>query len=92
MGRAIRSPRADLDIWEIAEYIAAQNVDAAMKFLDEVNETLSRLAQFPGRLPFRPRLRAGQDCGRRLGKWQQASSPRAFGPVVVTDGSRHPYR
>jgi toxin ParE1/3/4 len=59
MGQIIRAPRARIDLWEIADYIAQDNVAAAVRFLDEVNATLEKLSQFPGMGPEREDIAAG---------------------------------
>ncbi|HEX2971955.1 MAG TPA: type II toxin-antitoxin system RelE/ParE family toxin [Tepidisphaeraceae bacterium] len=48
MKQVIRSPQASVDLWEIADLIARDSVDAALRFLDEVDDVLKRLADFPG--------------------------------------------
>ncbi|MGE5608385.1 MAG: type II toxin-antitoxin system RelE/ParE family toxin [Bacillota bacterium] len=48
MKRVIRSPRASLDLSEITDFIARDNVDAALRFLDEIDNILKKLADFPG--------------------------------------------
>lgn len=47
------SEKSKQDVLEIARYIAADNMDAAMRFLDSVEETYTLLADFPdmGRSP-----------------------------------------
>jgi toxin ParE1/3/4 len=48
MKAVIRSPQARLDLSEIADFIARDSVDAALRFLDEVDNVLKKLADFPG--------------------------------------------
>jgi toxin ParE1/3/4 len=43
-----RRPRVDLDLYEIAAYIAADNSTAAMAFLDAAEKTFTDLATTPG--------------------------------------------
>jgi toxin ParE1/3/4 len=59
MGRAIRSHKAVIDLWEIADYIAQNNLSAAVDFLAEVDEVIARLSDFPGLGPGRDELHAG---------------------------------
>jgi toxin ParE1/3/4 len=47
MARVLRSPRAEEDLQEIWLYIAADNVDAADRVLDDVGSKLSYLAEHP---------------------------------------------
>jgi len=44
----IRSPEADADIYEAAAYIASNNLDAAIRWIDTIDEKLRLLAEFPG--------------------------------------------
>lgn len=48
------------DVIELAEYIARDNLDAALRFLDRVEETIKGLAEMPGKGAYRefvdPRL------------------------------------
>jgi toxin ParE1/3/4 len=48
MGRVLRSPQSNLDVWEIADYIAQHNVSAAADLLREFDESLKLLSDFPG--------------------------------------------
>jgi toxin ParE1/3/4 len=41
------SPRAEQDLNEIAEYILIDNLDAAVRFVDAVEETCANLADMP---------------------------------------------
>jgi toxin ParE1/3/4 len=47
MAQVVRSPRAEEDLQEIWLYIAADNVDAADRVLDDVATKLSNLADHP---------------------------------------------
>lgn len=47
MGRVHQSRQAEIDLWEIAEYIATDKPSAAARFLDEVSETIELIRQFP---------------------------------------------
>ena len=40
-------PKARRDIWEIADYIAADNIEASDRFLDEVQNAFQQLAGMP---------------------------------------------
>lgn len=42
-------PRADADLEEIGAHIAAENLDAAMRFLDAAEETIASLGAHPKR-------------------------------------------
>ena len=59
MGQIIRSPKSKIDLWELADYIAQDNVAAAVKFLNQVDATLEKLAQFPGMGPERDEIEPG---------------------------------
>jgi toxin ParE1/3/4 len=59
MPRVIRSPEAQLDIDEIARHIAQDNMNAALRWLDSLDEQLKKLAHFPGMGPKRDELGAG---------------------------------
>lgn len=59
MGRIIRSPEAQSDVDEIALHIARDNLDAALRWLDSVDECLKLLARHPGAGPARAELAAG---------------------------------
>ena len=48
MARIIRSPLARADVDEIAEYIAERNLEAALRWLDELDRQFKLLADFPG--------------------------------------------
>jgi toxin ParE1/3/4 len=56
MAKALRTPQSEIDLWEIAEYIARDNPAAAGRLLDEVDKTISLLADFPGMGPSRDEL------------------------------------
>lgn len=49
-------PVAQRDLSEIIEYIRIDNPDAALKLLDQIDETISKLADFPliGHVPKDP--------------------------------------
>ena len=59
MGRVIRSPQSNLDLWEIADYIARDNASAAADLLNEIDEKLDLLSDFPGMGPRRDELLSG---------------------------------
>jgi plasmid stabilization system protein ParE len=44
----VLTPRAEQDLDEIWEYIAADKIDAADRVLDKIAETFEHLAQTPG--------------------------------------------
>lgn len=48
MPRIIRSPDAADDVVEIASYIAQDNPDAALHWMDVIDEKTRRLSEFPG--------------------------------------------
>ena len=45
--RIIKTPAAKQDLWHIADHIAENNVDAAIRFLDAVEGAFSDLADMP---------------------------------------------
>ena len=47
MGRILRSSRAELDLVEIAEFIAQDNVSAALRFIESVEAAVTMLAEHP---------------------------------------------
>ncbi len=55
-----RRPLAVRDIEEIADYIALDNHEAAMRFVDAVEAQFETLAEYPHAGRSRPRLRGGQ--------------------------------
>jgi toxin ParE1/3/4 len=59
MPRIIRSPRAKIDIWKIADRIASDNLTASVKFLSNLDHTLETLAKMPGLGPARDELLPG---------------------------------
>ena len=48
MPRIVRSAAANEDVHEIACYIARDNMDAALRWIDTIDEKLRLLAEFPG--------------------------------------------
>jgi len=48
MSTIFRHRHATLDVIEIADYIAHDNVFAANKFMDSIEETLEDIRKFPG--------------------------------------------
>jgi plasmid stabilization system protein ParE len=44
----VLTPRAEQDLHEIWEYIAADNIEAADRVLDKIGQTLERLSRNPG--------------------------------------------
>ena len=44
----VLTPRAELDLVEIWEYVAQDDMDAADRVLDELEEAMYKLAQMPG--------------------------------------------
>lgn len=59
MGKVNKSPKSKIDIWRIAERIAADNFDAAVRMLGRFDEAIGRLGDFPGLGPSRDELRPG---------------------------------
>lgn len=47
MPQIIRSPESDIDLYEIAAFIARDNLDAALRLIDKFDETFRLLAEFP---------------------------------------------
>lgn len=47
MARAVRTASANADVLAIAEFIAADKPSAAMRWLDDLDETITRLARHP---------------------------------------------
>ncbi len=52
-------PIAEKDLLEIFEYIKADNPGAAIDFIEEIDESISKLESFPfiGHIPHDPRLK-----------------------------------
>jgi plasmid stabilization system protein ParE len=48
MNRARYTPKAREDIDQIAEYIAADNLDAAIRFCLAIEDAAEKLAEMPG--------------------------------------------
>ena len=44
----VLTPRAELDLIEIWEYIAQDSIDAADRVLDQLEDTMHKLAKMPG--------------------------------------------
>jgi toxin ParE1/3/4 len=59
MPRIIRSSEAKADVQEIAWYIAQDNLDAALRFFNLIDEKLKLLAAFPGAGTARDELAPG---------------------------------
>lgn len=58
MGRVIFQPAAEADLDEIADYIAEDNIKAAVRFYDAAFEACRRLAEMPGMGAARPSKKA----------------------------------
>ena len=56
MPRIVRSRESDEDVYEIANYIALDNLQAALRFIDTVDEKLRLLSEFPHLGPVRDEL------------------------------------
>jgi toxin ParE1/3/4 len=54
-----RSPEAVVDLWEIAEYIARDKPTAAARFLEQMEQTIQAISQFPGMGASRDELLVG---------------------------------
>jgi toxin ParE1/3/4 len=48
MPRIVRSPESDEDLFEIAAYIARDNLAAALRLIDKLDVKLRLLSEFPG--------------------------------------------
>jgi len=59
MSRVVRTPQADLDVFEIAVYIAQDNVEAADRFLEKLDRKLESLSRSSGMGRIRDELVAG---------------------------------
>jgi toxin ParE1/3/4 len=59
MAQVVRSPRAEEDLQEIWLYIAADNVDAADRVLDDLGRKLLNLAEHPQMGASRPDIAPG---------------------------------
>jgi toxin ParE1/3/4 len=57
--RLVFSPRAEVDLEEIGDYIARDNPARAISFLDEVRARCDRIAATPASYPAREDLAAG---------------------------------
>jgi toxin ParE1/3/4 len=51
--KLLRHPEARRDLVEIADYIARDSIDAALRFLDAADATFRELLEFPGMGPVR---------------------------------------
>ena len=56
MATLIKSPQAEQDLLDIWLYIAEDNMDNADRFLDKINDTVQRLAEFKDIGTERPEL------------------------------------
>lgn len=59
MPRLVLSPRAQLDLAEIGDYIARDNLARAMSFLDELKAHCERISEAPDAYPRREDLGVG---------------------------------
>ena len=57
--RIVRAAEAVVDLWEIAEYIAQDKPSAAARFLEQVDQTIQAISQFPGMGASRDELLVG---------------------------------
>jgi toxin ParE1/3/4 len=48
MARVQKTSRAEIDLIAISDYIAADNLDAALNWINEIDQTFRLLAQNPG--------------------------------------------
>jgi len=80
--RVRRTARADADIEGIAKWIARDSVDAALRWLDGLDEAMGRLAQTPGSGTERGELRAGMRSSP-FGNYLIFFRPMRDGIVVV---------
>jgi len=53
------SPRAEIDLEEIGDYIARDNPPRAESFIQEIREQCSKIAEMPLAFPLRPELGEG---------------------------------
>jgi toxin ParE1/3/4 len=74
--RAMRTPQARRDVMEIADFIAQNNLDAALRFLDAIDETFRFLAANP---------ECGEQCEFRASRAQglRAWTVQEFHSYVV---------
>lgn len=67
--RILITPKANLDLDDLCDYIAQNNPDAALRFFDATRQTIATLAQTPGvgslYLVDNPRLANLRKCGVR---------------------------
>lgn len=56
MGRVVRTRTAKLDVLQIWNHIAEDNIEAADRLVEKFNDKLQLLADFPGMGPARPEL------------------------------------
>jgi toxin ParE1/3/4 len=59
MGKAFRAPKSRIDIWNIVDRIAQDNLDAAINLLAEFDRAIDDLARFPGMGPARDEIKPG---------------------------------
>jgi toxin ParE1/3/4 len=59
VGTITRSPQAEEDVLEIGAYIACDSIDAALRWIDTINEKLRLLSEFSGAGTERPELGPG---------------------------------
>ena len=59
MNRVVRTPQADLDVFEIALYIAEDNIEASDRFIDTLDNKLELLSRSPSIGRSRGELAAG---------------------------------
>ena len=59
MPRIVRSRESDADLYDIATYVARDNLDAALRFIDRIDQKLKLLSEFPGLGRTRDDLAAG---------------------------------
>ena len=85
-------PEAFADLDDLADYIAAHNVDAAHRVIDEIFDTFNRLVEFPNSGHRRPDLTSRPLRFFRVRDYliAYAADERPLWIVAVLHGRRHP--
>lgn len=90
MARFTRTAQAEEDLIEIWTYVAADNVDAADRLLDRIDDVCGQLAENPRMAPLR------EDLSKELralvvGRYLLLYRERSFGAEIVrvVHGARH---
>jgi toxin ParE1/3/4 len=92
MSKFVLHPEADADLNEIWEYIAADNLDAADRVLDELYQSIISLTRFPNMGHSRPDLTSSPLRFQVVRDYVIAYAPqeRPLAIIAILHGHRNP--